>query len=131
RPSQSSSIPLQLSAGSAHAEGAAGMHALVQVPVPVEPQLVVQLALCPAAQAKPSSRVPSQSSSTPLHTSAGGVHAAPLGIAHALVHAPLPVVPHEVVHETLAPSAQAKPSSGAPSQSSSMPLQVSAGGAHA
>jgi len=108
RPSQSSSIPLQVSLGTVHADGAAGMHALVQVPVPVEPHEVVQLALRPAAHVKPSSTVPSQSSSAPLHTSAGGAHAAPVGIAHALVHVPLPVVPHALVHVTRAPSTQAK-----------------------
>src|SRR5690606_24647107 len=107
------------------------MHALVQVPVPVLPQLVVQLEGVPRAQAKSSSGTPSQSSSTPLHVSAGGAHAAPVGSSHALVQAPVPVVPHAVVHETLPPTLHVKPSSGTPSQSSSTPLQLSTGGVQA
>jgi hypothetical protein len=41
------------------------------------------------------------------------------------------VVMHDEVQLRLAPAAQVNPSSGTESQSSSRPLQVSAGGAHA
>jgi hypothetical protein len=122
-PSQSSSRPLQVSAGAAHASH---MQATLQPREPAEPQEVTQEPKEPGAQAKPSSGTVSQSSSSPLHDSAGGRHAAPVGGVQAGEHAPLPTVPHEVVQGVARPTAQAKSSSVKPSQSSSTPLHDSA-----
>jgi len=121
-PSQLSSRPLHTSAGGTHAPCA---HAALQVRDPVEPQAVAQAAALPWAQAKPSSTAPSQSSSRPLHASAG---AAQGPSAQSPSQARVPAVPQGVVQATVAPRTQAKPLSAAPSQSSSRPLQVSAGG---
>jgi hypothetical protein len=183
-PSQSSSTPLQISEGVAQAAAAGGLQVLLQVPVPVEPQavvqatsvasrmqakvssitvsqssssplqisvgglqdpqaqeleqvwepvvaqLVVQNPELPRTQAKVSSVAVSQSSSSPLHVSIGGVQAAPEGMAQVPVHVPLPVVPQVVAQDTVAPRMQANPLSTTVSQSSSSPLHVSAGGAH-
>jgi hypothetical protein len=124
-PSQSSSIPLQISAG-----GEQLPHAQValQVRVPVEPHEVVQLPMLPRTHAKDSSIDASQSSSAALQLSTGGVQ---LPQVHAELQVRVPVDPHVLVHEPLVPRAQANPSSGVPSQSSSAPLQSSAGGRHA
>jgi hypothetical protein len=65
-PLQSSSAPLQISAGAAHT---LQVHAAPQVRAPVLPQVVVHTPGSPTAHANPSSTVPSQSSSRPLHTS--------------------------------------------------------------
>jgi len=121
-PSQLSSRPLHTSAGGTQAPSA---HAALQVRDPVEPQAVAQALALPWAQAKPSSGAPSQSSSRPLHASAGGAQAPS---AQSPSQARAPAVPHAVVHATEPPRTQAKPLSAAPSQSSSRPLQVSAGG---
>jgi hypothetical protein len=69
--SQSSSTPLQISTGGMQAPVVqVGLHVLV----PVEPQVVVQPVTAPRTHAKPSSAMVSQSSSTPLQVSEGGVH---------------------------------------------------------
>ena len=69
--------------------------------------------------------LPSQSSSAPLQDSAGG-----LQVPHAqeLLHVREPVDPHEVVQDPVSPRQHSPFSSQEPSQSSSTPLQVSAGG---
>jgi hypothetical protein len=81
--------------------------------------------MAPARHVKPSSTVPSQSSSTPLHVSDGFVQLSQL-------HEPLqtrdPIDPHDVRQLPVDPWQHAKPSSQAVLQSSSMPLQVSSGG---
>ncbi len=94
---------------------------------PVEPHPVVQLVEVPRTHPKSSSTLPSQSSSRPLHVSAGALHALHEQSSR---HVRAPVEPQEVVHISLVPCTQAKMSSGTPLQSSSMALQVSAGGAH-
>jgi hypothetical protein len=123
-PSQLSSRPLHTSAGATHAPCA---QAAEQVREPVVPHGVVQAAALPCAQAKPSSMAPSQSSSRPLHTSAGGTHAPS---AQSPSQARVPMVPQAVAHATEPPRTHAKPLSATPSQSSSRPLHVSAGGRH-
>jgi hypothetical protein len=122
--SQSSSVPLHVSAGGLHAPHA---HEPLQVREPDEPQLVVHVPLEPAAHVKPSSTIVSQSSSIPLHASAGGAHEPH---AHDAVQVREPVEPQLEVHAPLEPAAHVKPSSTSASQSSSSPLQVSAGGLH-
>src|SRR5688500_17511744 len=98
------------------------MQTAVPEPAPRIPQSVV----APAQQVKPSSQAPSQSSSTPLQASGGGVHDPTVQLAlQASVPAELQVVVHE---PSDVPATQGKPSSGAASQSSSRPLQVSSGG---
>ncbi len=99
----------------------------VQTWVPMQ-ALTVQLALVPAQQPKPSSHVPLQSSSTPLQTSAGGMQ---VPSAHVLSQVCIPVLPQLVVHDWLEPWTHAKVSSAVPLQSSSIPLQISAGGMQA
>ena len=79
----------------------------------------------------PSSHDVSQSSSRPLHVSAGAVQAAGAGVPHAVVHIPVPVVPHVVVQLVEPPAQHVKPSSHNVSQSSSVPLHVSTGGTQA
>jgi len=128
--SQSSSVPLHASAGGVHEEGAGTVHVVVHVPVPVDPQVVVHEVDAPRTQAKPSSRTVSQSSSAPLHVSAGGVHEEGAGSVQVVEHVPVPVDPHVVVQETAVERMQAKPSSRSVSQSSSTPLHVSAGTVH-
>jgi len=122
-PSQSSSRPLQASAGAAQAPQ---VQSAAHGRVPVEPHVVEQAPPVPGVQAKPSSGVVSQSSSTPLHDSTGGVQAAPVGGVQPSVQGPAPDVPQVVVHAVERPTAQAKSSSVEPSQSSSTPLQDSA-----
>ena len=121
-PSQSSSWPSQISAGGTQLPQA---QLLSQVFWPAEPQDVVQLSVAPAAQMKPLSAAPSQSSSRPLQLSAGGLQALQ---AQPLAQVLSPVEPQEVVQLPVAASTQAKPLSLLPSQSSSLPLQLSAGG---
>ena len=128
--SQSSSSALHVSVGGVQADGAGVAHEASQLPVPVVPHVVVQDIVVPRMQGKPSSRVPSQSSSTPLHVSSGGVQTAPVGSAQLEVQVPVPVVPQLVVHDTVSPGRQTYVSSVEPSQSSSNPLQLSAGGTH-
>jgi hypothetical protein len=79
----------------------------------------------------PSSQLPSQSSSMPLHTSTGGVQLPGGGRVQVPVQAPEPTVLQEVVQGRSALRQHAKPSSQTRSQSSSAPLQISAGGVHA
>jgi hypothetical protein len=128
---QSSSSALQISAGGLHVAASGTVHVAVQVPVPVVRHPVVHATVLPRAQSNPSSVSPSQLSSMPLHTSAGGRHAAPVGRAQASVQRPAPEVPQSVVHGPEAPRRQSNPSSVSPSQSSSRSLQVSAGGTQA
>jgi hypothetical protein len=178
--SQSSSLPLQDSAGGVQEEGGGSVQVELHVPLPVEAQVVVQetgwfcmqakpssirvspsssaplqsslesvhvphahddehtripgcpstvqASEVPAQQVEPSSQLPSQSLSTPSQVSAGGVQAPH---AHDDEQTLVPVVPHEAVQEPVAPRQQGKPSSQAPSQSSSVPLQDSGGGRQA
>jgi hypothetical protein len=123
-PSQSSSMLLQASAGGTQLPR---VHVESQVRVPVVPQPVVQLVVDPTAHEKPSSTVASQSSSTPLQLSAAAVHAPHPQLESQVC---MPLDPQVVVQLLIAPTAQVNPSSGTPLQSSSMPLQVSAGGEH-
>jgi len=125
--SQSSSAPLQISAGGVHWAGGGFVQLPVQVPVPVEPHVVVQVTVLPIAHSNPSSICPSPSSSTPLHTSLVGVHVPHVQPAWQVR---VPGTPSTVQLPVL-PWQHAKPSSHVPSQSSSTPLQVSAGGAQA
>jgi hypothetical protein len=120
--SQSSSVPLQTSVG-----GVQLPHVQLEVHVrdPVVPQLEVQLPVVPGTHVNVSSIVPSQSSSVPLHVSLGG---AQLPQVQSLRHVRLPVDPQVVVQEPLEPCTQVNPSSATMSQSSSAPLQTSAGG---
>jgi len=124
-PSQLSSTPLQLSVGGLHVPQA---QLALQVRDPVEPQLVVQLPISPWTQVSVSSIDPSQSSSAPLQVSAGALQ---LPHAHPDEHVLEPVEPQVVVHELVVPAQQPKPSSQVALQSSSTPLQISAGGEQA
>jgi hypothetical protein len=124
-PLQLSSTPLQISAPAAQSVPVGTVQVLVQVPEPVEPQVVVQATVDPAAQSNPSSGSPSQSSSTPLQVSTGGLQSAPAGTTQPTPQIPVPVLPQVVVHRTVSPNTQSKPSSVSPSQSSSKPLQSS------
>jgi len=121
-PSQSSSSPLQVSDGGVQLPQAQEAE---QIRVPDDPQLVVQLAVSPRQHPKPSSHIPSQSSSTPLHISDGGVQ---LPQVHEDVQVREPTDPQVVVQLPEAPAQHVKPSSQVPSQSSSWPLHVSDGG---
>jgi hypothetical protein len=125
RPSQSSSVPLHVSAGGVHAEY---MHVALQVRAPVVPQLVVHPAIVPGEHSAVSSTIPSQSSSMPVHPSAGGVHVPSVQAVE--LHVRVPVDVQLVVHDAVEPAMQPNPSSAVPSQSSSAPLHVSAGGMH-
>jgi hypothetical protein len=120
-PSQSSSIPLHVSAGGLHMPK---VHEEPHVRVPVEPQLVTQDPMVPGVHSLDSSTLPSQSSSTPLHPSAGGVQAPSVQLE---LHVREPVDPQLVEQPVEVPRTQPKSSSTLPSQSSSRPLQVSAG----
>jgi len=126
--SQSSSMPLQVSEGGVQSPGPGSVQVSLQRPVPELPQLVVQVRLDPMTQGKLSSAEPLQLSSSPLQISAPAAQPLPVGISHAEVHTPSPVVPQSVTQATSVPRAQAKPLSASPSQSSSTPLQVSSGG---
>ena len=92
------------------------------------PQVQARVSTALAQHSEPSSQVVSQSSSTPLHDSAGGVQASGAGGVQAIEQAPEPVEPQVVVQLTIAPTAQSESSSVAPSQSSSAPLHVSGPG---
>jgi hypothetical protein len=59
-------MPLQVSAGGAHTPHE---HTALQVRVPIVPHAVAHASLLARQQAKPSSQVVSQSSSTPLQSS--------------------------------------------------------------
>jgi hypothetical protein len=75
------------------------------------------------------SGLPSQSSSAPLQVSPGGVQLPGPGTWQSKVHIPVPVELQVVVQGT--PGSfwtHPSPLSGSPSQSSSPPLQISAGG---
>jgi hypothetical protein len=130
-PTQSSSRPLQISAGGVQTDGSGSVQVDVQVPDPVDPHVVVQDTEEPLTHANVSSGPPVQSSSRPLQISAGGVHAHDGGMVHVPEQVPVPVVPHDVVHATAVPWTHGKVSSGPPMQSSSRPLQISTGGVHA
>jgi hypothetical protein len=67
----------------------------------------VQDRVVPDTHSNPSSVAVSQSSSSALHASAGGLQADPAGSSQLLVHVPLPVVPQLVGQETAAPLTQA------------------------
>jgi hypothetical protein len=124
-PLQSSSWPLQTSAGGEHT---LQVQLPLQVRVPVVPQLVMHVPLRPAQQAKVSSHMLLQLSSTPLHASMGGVQAPHV---QAAVQVRVPVVPQLVPHVLDEPGTHVKVSSIRPSQSSSCALQTSVGGVHA
>jgi hypothetical protein len=98
---------LQISAGGAHALPVGTAQPVVQVPKPVDPQVVVQDVATPAQQANPLSQPLTQSSSRPLHVSAGGVQAEPPGMPQVAVQVPEPVEPQVVVQETAVPEQQA------------------------
>jgi hypothetical protein len=119
--SQSSSAPLHLSAGGVHPPSP---HADVQVADPVDPHVVVQGEVDPATHSNPLSATSSQSSSAPLHLSAGGVHPPSL---HVDVQVTDPVDPHVVIQGDVDPATQSNPLSVTVSQSSSMPLHNSCG----
>lgn len=123
--SQSSSTPLQVSAGGSHGPQA---QPAVHVCVPDVPQLALHVRLAPGAQVKVSSIEPSQSSSAPLHISVGG---AQLPQLHVPSQVRVPVEPQLVVQASVLPVAQVKISSTKPSQSSSAPLHTSVGGRQA
>jgi hypothetical protein len=120
--SQSSSIPLHDSAGVMHVPG---VQLAEQTVEPVLPQPVVQGTTASAQHPKPLSQTVSQSSSNPLHVSAGPRHAVAAGGLQLSSHSPVPGVPHAVVHAITMPAAHGKPSSTARSQSSSKPLHSS------
>jgi hypothetical protein len=122
-PSQSSSSPLHVSDGPAQAPQ---VQPVPHVRAPVPPHGGVQAVVEPCTHSKPSSAAPSQSSSRPLHDSAGGPQAPQVQEPE---QAWVPIEPHEVEQVPVAPEAHSKPSSAIPSQSSSSPLQVSAGAA--
>jgi hypothetical protein len=121
RVSQSSSQPLpQISVG---AQQVPSVHVAEQSVVPAAPQVLVQAT--PVAfrrHANPLSATVSQSSSAPLHASAGGTQ-----VPHVQpdTHVWLPVLEHDVVQFRVAPSAQVNPLSITVSQSSSIPLHTS------
>jgi hypothetical protein len=119
RVSQSSSRPLHVSSGAVHAPH---VQSLPHVRDPVEPQVVVHASLSSRTHANTSSGASLQSSSMPLHVSAGATHTLQ---PHAALHVRIPAVPHAVVQVPVSPRQHAKPSSHPISQSSSMPLQIS------
>ena len=96
-PLQSSSTPLQVSAGGVHVPQA---QADEQVRVPFEPQEVVQEPVLPRQHPRPSSQAPSQSSSAPLQVSPGGTHSPPVGGWHRSVQVPVPDEPQVVAQAT-------------------------------
>jgi hypothetical protein len=119
RPSQSSSRPLHVSVGG---EQALKVQPTPHRRLPVEPQCVVQLDVAPAQQPKPSSQAPLQSSSTPLHVSAGGEQ---IDQPHARPQVRSPVVPQLVGHVSVLPRQQVDRESQPPLQSLSSPSHVS------
>ena len=90
--------------------------------IPEEPQLVVHAMVAPCTHANTSSGAPLQSSSIPVHVSAG---AAQTLQPHDAPQVRLPVVPQLVMHDSVAPRQHVKPSSQPLAQSSSAPLQTS------
>ena len=121
-PTQSSSSPLHVSAGGVHVPQ---VQDDPQVSVPVVEHEVVQLRVAARTQSKPLSAPPTQSSSSPLQISDGGVHVPQTQVS---LQVRLPVDAQLVVHSSVNPRMQAKPLSGPPTQSSSSPLQISTGG---
>src|SRR5687768_15863584 len=88
----------------------------LQICMPLPPPGSVHGTASPARHSKPSSVEPSQSSSSSLHSSAGGTHAPHW---HVPSQVWMPYVPHEAVHHRVAPRAHTKTSSGSPSPLSS------------
>jgi hypothetical protein len=123
-PSLSSSHPLQTSVA-VHAPKP--VQSAAHVREPVVPQVVLHGWVVLRTQAKPSSGVPSPSSSQALHSSVPRQAEYPLQSA---AHVCEPAVPQDVVHIELVPRRQGKPSSATPSPSSSQSLQVSLAAAH-
>ena len=124
-PSQSSSTPLQTSAGGVQVPQ---LQELLQVCDPMVPHVVVQYWVAPRQQPG-SSQKPSQLSSVPLQTSAGTWQASHV---QPLLQALDPGVPHQVVQLPLDPLQHSDPSSQVPLQLSSAPLQaISPGGVQA
>jgi hypothetical protein len=117
--SPSSSVPLHSSSPVEHVPQA---QPGAQVRAPSAPVGVVQAATSPRQQARPFSHTPSQSSSAPLQSSAGGAHGSHEQAAEQRL---VPVEPQGVAQPSVAPAMQEKSSSVAPSQSSSSALQVS------
>jgi hypothetical protein len=121
-PSQSSSMPLQVSGG-----GVQGFQVqnAEQLRVPVDKQTAVHVPVDPRQQSKSSSQRVSPSSSTPLHASPVAVHGPQVQAALQVCE---PGAPVDVVHGPAWPWQQPRPLSQTVSQSSSRPLQDSAGG---
>jgi hypothetical protein len=97
---------LQISTGGVQAPGSGNVQVEEQTPVPVEPHVVVQEVGMLMAQGNPLSGPPTQSSSSPLQISLGGVHMGAEGIEQEEEHVPVPVVPQIVVHVTAEPRTQ-------------------------
>jgi hypothetical protein len=83
----------------------------VHVREPAVSHDVVHEARLPAQQEKPSSQAVSQSSSAPLHTSAGAAQALQV---QPIVHVREPAEPHDVVHVSGGSSSHSSPSSTSP-----------------
>jgi hypothetical protein len=105
------------------------VHVPLHTRMPDEPHMVVHGCIAPGLHSVVSSVRPSQLSSMPLHASDGGVHVA-LSVQLVASQRREPVVEQLVVHGAVLFEMHSKPLSGTPSQSSSRPLQVSAGGVH-
>jgi len=101
------------------------VHEFEHVFVPFVPHEVMHDSIEPAQHVKSSSQAPSQSSSRPLHVSVGGTHASQL---HEDEHVCVPTEPQVVVQVPEDLWQHSNPLSHVPSQSSSIPLQVSVGG---
>src|SRR5688572_29824183 len=126
-PSQSSSTSLQTSrAVPMHVPF---VHAGVHVRIPGVPHVVVQEPVWPRQEAKVSSHIILQLSSSPLQISA--VVAGHVPFEQVAVQVRVPGPPHIVVQALVVPRQQANPLSHAPLQSSSIPLHISAGGMQA
>jgi hypothetical protein len=121
-PSQSSSMPLQVSTGGSQVPH---VQEDEQVRVPVDEQAVAHGSAAPLQQEKPLSQTVSQSSSAPLHVSAA-ISQVPHVQEGEQVRVPVP--PQEVGQEPVEPAQHSNPSSHVPLQSSSAPLHVSSGG---
>src|SRR5207245_10004189 len=93
-----------------------------------EPHEVTHVDVEPAQQANPLSHTLSQSSSRPLQVSAGATQAPSVQAAE---HARVPVEPQVVVQADVVPAQHANTLSQPMTQSSSRPLQISAGGVQA
>src|SRR5439155_1134273 len=124
-PSQSSSMPSHTSGRGAtppaHAPHAPFAH--VCVPCLHAPRLLPHACTVPFVHEHPSSAVPSQSSSTPLHVSGRGSMAPTHTPQAPLVHVCVPCLhaPRLVPHTRIAPFAHEHPSSTTPLQLLSMP----------